>query len=508
VVERREGAALERGVRISGVDKRFGAIHALRSVDLSLTRREIHAVVGQNGAGKSTLIRILTGALPPDSGRIEVEGRPVHFRSPADAKAAGIAVVHQDPQLFPDLSVADNVLAASPATRGRGPLRVRDRRRSRARAGALLAELGIELNLDAPAGRLVPTEWKLIEVARALAAEAVVLVLDEPTASLDPDGSARLLDLLRRLRDRGLAILFVSHKLKEVLTLSDRVTALREGAVTAHRVTRELDVEELVRLVAGERAVAQHKRGTHGEEVLLAAEGLAADGLGASDLSVHAGEIVALTGLLGSGAATFGRALAGSASHEAGCVRVRGHAIRAGRRADAAARGIGLVPEDRRGDGVVPDLSVELNIALGSIEAVSRPWAVSRRRVRAQAERYIEALSIRPADPSTPVRNLSGGNQQKVLVARWLATRACALVTEEPTHGLDIGAKLDIGTLLRRFASDGGCVVVVSLDIAEYIDLPDRIAVFRDGELVSVLPGDAGERAVTEAAVGAGGRAA
>jgi ABC-type sugar transport system ATPase subunit len=506
-------------IELTGVEKRFGAVRALCGVDLHMRGREIHALVGQNGAGKSTLIRVLTGALAADAGTIRLDGETVTFPSPAEASAAGIAVVHQEPQLFPDLSVADNIVAAHPSDRRVGPLRIRDRARSRAQARELLRDLGIDLDPRRPTAGLAPTEWKLIEVARALSGYARALVLDEPTAALDPGGARRVLELLRSLRERGVGVLLVTHRLDEVLSTAERVTALREGSVTASLPTSELDLHHLVRLVAGDDVAAAHPEETRGRgslavgrqldgaPTLISAEHVPSSGRGEDSFHVRAGEIVILTGMLGSGAAGFGRSLAGDGRSAAGTVSIEGRRLRSGRRSEASGRGVGLLPERRLRDGLVPGLSIERNIALGSIPAVSEPWSLSRRSVRARAQELIHALDIRPPDPRTPVENLSGGNQQKVLVARWLASGARVLVAEEPTHGLDIGAKSEISALLRRFADDGSCVVVVSLDVAEYLGLPDRVTVFREGRLVGEMPGDAPERDITAAAVGAGDQA-
>ena len=483
-------------VELIGIEKRFPGVHALRGVDLRLRPGEVHALVGQNGAGKSTLIKILTGAMRPDSGEIRVDGERVAFHSPADAERAGIAVVHQDLQLFPDLSVAENVLVAHPPTRFARPFRVRDRRRTRLRAGELLDRLGIRVDVRAPAASLAAAERKLIEVARALAADARVIVLDEPTAALERSEVERLFALMRRLCETGAAVLFVSHKLEEVIAISARVTALRDGAVVAHAETAEVTVRDLIHVVAegGLRALPELEAEIG--EPALRAEAVRAGDVGPVDLEVRSGEIVALTGLVGSGATSFGRAVSGARRYHGGEVHVAEGRLPPGNRATAAARGVGFVAEDRKVEGIVPELSVEKNIALGAIENVSRFGWVSRRRMREQARRLMAALDITPRIPGLPAGSLSGGNQQKVLLARWLASRSSVLVLEEPTHGVDAGAKSEIHALLRRYAADGGAVALVSRETAELLELSDRVGVFREGRLVALLPHGATEHEI------------
>ena len=491
-------------VELEGIRKDFRGVRALQSVDLRLDAGAVHALIGQNGAGKSTLIRILTGALAPDAGQIRIGGRPIRFSSPAEARAAGIAVVHQDGQLFPDLSIADNVFVGQPDVRRLGPLPVRDKRRSRREAHELLSRLGVELDPQAPVSQLAPTERKLIEVARALAADARVLVLDEPTATLGPAGTRRLFDVMRRLKEQGVSILFVSHKLDEVIDISERVTVLKDGSVLESTETAKLDLKALVRLLAGDELTEQSGEAPQLGEVVARAKEVAAPSLSPTSVELKQGQLVAFTGLVGSGAATLGRLLAAAAPQDRGTVVVGEEELRPGDRATAVRLGVGLVPEDRRHAGVFPDLSIERNVALSSLPAVTRRATISRAAMREQAERYIRLLGIRPASPQMPVGNLSGGNQQKVVLARWLASGARILVTEEPTHGLDVAAKAEIYGVLREFASDGGCVVVVSLDISEYEGLPNEIGVFRSGELVEMLSGDASAAEVESLAMGVG----
>jgi ABC-type sugar transport system ATPase subunit len=494
-------------VELLGIDKRFPGVQALHAVDLELRAGEVHALVGQNGAGKSTLIKILTGALRPDAGSIRLDGSQVRFHSPATAERAGIAVVHQENQLFPDLSVADNITVAHPPSRLYPPFRIRDRAKARKRARELLHRLHIDVDVRALAGTLAPAERKLIEVARALAREARVLVLDEPTSALERDEIAHLLRLVRRLRDEGTAVLFVSHKLEEVLEASDRVTVLRDGAVVEKRDTASLSLHDLIRLVAQAEVGEVRKLDAEVGEPVLAARGVTSDAGGPVDLDVCEREIVGLTGLLGSGATGFARSLAGVRHYHDGEVVIGRQRIRPGSPAAAISSGLGFVAEDRKAEGIVPELSVERNIALGSIRSLSRWGWLSRRKMRIQALKYIAALDIRPRVPNMPAGNLSGGNQQKVLLARWLASGASVLVLEEPTHGIDVGAKAEIQELLHRYAVDGGAVVLVSRETAEYLGLADRIGVFRAGSIAAVLPRGASEREIAAHAHGAGASA-
>ncbi|MBA2578884.1 MAG: sugar ABC transporter ATP-binding protein [Euzebyaceae bacterium] len=481
-------------LQLRGVEKSYEAVRALASVDLDLHGGEVHALLGQNGAGKSTLVKIVTGAAAPGTGRIVLDGRPVAFASPADARAAGIAVVHQDSHVFADLSVADNVLVAQAPAIGWGPFRRRDRRGAVARTAELLAGLGVRLDPRVPLRTVSPAERKFIEVARAIAGDARVLVLDEPTAALEPGEAERLFGVLDRLCGAGVAVLFVSHRLAEVKRLSSRVTVLRDGAVIAREHTRDVTLHDLSDLIAGRRLDASGAPGRAVGERRLAAAGV--DGAGFSgpvDLDVGGGEIVALTGLAGSGATAFARCVSGAAGRRAGRVTVDGVALRPGSRPSAVGAGVGFVPEDRKHEAIVPELSIERNIALGALRDVTRRGTVSRRAMRRLAERYIELLAIRPPVPTMPAGKLSGGNQQKVLLARWLASGSTVLVMEEPTHGLDVGAKADIHEQLRDFAAAGGGILMVSSEHADILGLADRVGVFHDGRLVRVVPAGATE---------------
>ncbi|TDC47340.1 sugar ABC transporter ATP-binding protein [Actinomadura sp. KC345] len=473
-------------VAAHGVTKRFGPFTALDGVDLELAAGEVHGLIGSNGAGKSTLIKVLCGAYGPDAGRLEVEGRTVSCATPAQAERAGITVVHQETQLFPELTVADNIVVAAPHRRW-GLLR--DRGADRAETDALLGTLGVGLDPSRRADTLDLAEKKLLQVARALRARPKLLILDEPTAALEPRQSQRITELVRRLAGEGLAVLFVSHDLDEVRALCDRITALRDGRVVARLARQEATPHGLVELVAGRTlANAPDREAQAAGDVLVEAK--LPD---APELELRHGEVVTMTGILGSGAGRFARTLAGARRpprHAPARVAVAGREVRPHNRVAAVAAAIGFVPEERKRDGVQPLLSIERNIALGDVKAFTRLGVLDRRKMRAEALRLIADLDVRPADPAFPAGLLSGGNQQKVLIARWLAAGSRVLVVEEPTHGIDIGAKEHVLRQLRAFADERGCVVVVALESEEFRSITDRYLAFRRGRLVAELTAD------------------
>jgi ABC-type sugar transport system ATPase subunit len=469
----------------------YSSVVVLRDVSFELRRGRVAGLVGENGSGKSTLLKIMTGALGPSRGRLLLDGEEVAFSSPADAQRAGLAVVHQDYNLFNDLTVAENVYGVAHALPRRTWSRRVDRRRLSQLVEALLADLGIPVPTGALVRSLDAVERKFVEIARAMVVRPRFLILDEPTASLEPAAAERVLELIDRLREQGTGIAVVSHRLHEITSVSDQVTVLRDGQRIALAPAGTSE-HELARLVGGpqvERARAREDRpapDVAGGAPVLRLEGVRVTPAAPPiDLEVRAGEIVGLTGLLGSGAARL-LAMAGGSVPLAGRARVDGVPARIGSPIAARKLGIGFIPEDRKGAGVVPEQSVAANIALASLERTSRGPLLDRRAIDAQARRYRDELGIRLPSIHAPVRSLSGGNQQKVLLARWLASGARLLVIDEPTHGVDVGGKAQIHELLRRFADDGGAVLVASTDVGEVLDLCDRVGVLRHGELVSL----------------------
>ena len=480
-------------VEMSGITIEFPGVRALDGVGLRLFPGEVHALMGENGAGKSTLIKALTGVYRYDAGTVTVGGVQQQFATPADAQAAGISTVYQEVNLCPNLTVTENIVLGREPRR-RGSI---DRRASRERARRVLAELNLDLDPGSVLGRYPIALQQLVAIARAVDTDAKVLVLDEPTSSLDAGEVAELFRVVRALRDRGVAILFVSHFLDQVYEISDRMTVLRNGRLVAEHRTAELPRLQLVQEMIGrELATLEHldREPAHDRPAdavpRLSARGLGRTGaIAPTDLDVHAGRVTGLAGLLGSGRTELTRLLFGADRASSGTVEVDGKAVKLRTPRAAIAQGIAFCSEDRKGEGVVGDLTVRDNVLL-ALQA-RRGWL--RRIPRGQGDelvaRYIQALDIRPADPGALIRNLSGGNQQKVLLARWLLTEPRLLLLDEPTRGIDIGAKAQIQALVSQLASEGMSVVFVSAELEEVLRISDRITVLRDHRTVADLDG-------------------
>ncbi|QNE21971.1 sugar ABC transporter ATP-binding protein [Kribbella qitaiheensis] len=469
-----------RGIRIA-----FPGVKALQGVDFRLLPGEVHALMGENGAGKSTLIKALTGVYAIDDGTVSVAGREQQFASPADSQAAGISTVYQEVNLCPNLTVAENMLL------GREPHRFGriDVKAMNARAGSILDRLGLSIDPGSGLGEHPIAIQQLVAIGRALDIEARVLILDEPTSSLDADEVTRLFTVIGTLRDQGVAILFVSHFLDQVFEISDRMTVLRNGKLVGEYRTDGITQLELVEAMIGRELEKLDRLEHHGTAAapaegrvpLLQVLGLSRKGsLQAVDLEIYDGEVIGIAGLLGSGRTELARLLFGADTADAGTIDVRGtrHRFRTPRNAIGAK--IAFSSEDRRAEGVIEDLTIADNMLL-TLQA-ARGWlrpVPPRTRERLVAE-YIEALDIRPPEPGALMRNLSGGNQQKVLLARWLITQPALLILDEPTRGIDIGAKTQIQQLVAKLAADGMSVVFISTELEEVLRLSDRVLVMRD----------------------------
>jgi rhamnose transport system ATP-binding protein len=487
---------------LEGVSKSFGAVAALRDVRLDLVAGEAHALVGENGAGKSTLVKVLAGVHPPDAGTVLLDGEPVAFGGPADARAAGIAVIYQEPTLFPDLSVAENIFVGRQPLRG---LRRIDPAAMRSRTVALFDRLGVHIDPDRPARGLSIADQQLVEIAKALSFDARVLVMDEPTAALSGVEVDRLFAVARSLRDAGAAVLFISHRFDEVFALCERITVMRDGRWIATDRTEDLTVDRLVRTMVGREVSALYPKlpATTGD-VRLEVNGLSRRGF-FDDVSfaVRGGEIVALAGLVGAGRSEVIRAVFGIDRYDGGEVLVDGRRLTPGSTPAAIAAGLALVPEDRRQQGLVMELSVERNTTLPRRWSLSRLGLLTGAAERRSAATWTRRLRVKAARPTDPVSTLSGGNQQKVVLAKWLSTEPRVLIVDEPTRGIDVGTKAEVHRLLSQLAADGVAVLMVSSELPEVLGMADRVLVMHEGKLVADIPrARANEESVMFAATG------
>jgi rhamnose transport system ATP-binding protein len=457
--------------------------------------------VGENGAGKSTLVKIFAGVHGPDSGHLYVNGREVVLGGPADARDAGIAVIYQEPTLFPDLTVLENMFV------GRQPLRSWrriDRKAMHAQARAIFERLGVHLDPDRIARGLSIAEQQLAEIAKALSLDARVIVMDEPTAALSAVEVARLFRVAATLRESGVAVLFISHRLEEVFELCQRVTVLRDGTLVLARELVGLTADDLVRYMVGrDLPVREPSEQSLGETVLevsrLTREGVFLD----VSFDVRAGEIVALAGLVGAGRSEVARAVFGIDSYDAGSVRVGGRALRRRSPSAAMAASVGFVPEDRRQQGLVMSFSITRNIVLASLRRLERGGLLFGGVERRFAADWAQRLQIRYGRLSNPVSSLSGGNQQKVVLAKWLARRPSLLIVDEPTRGIDVGTKGEVHRLLDELAAEGIAILMISSELSEVLRVADRILVMREGRLVAEFDHvDASEETIVAAATG------
>jgi simple sugar transport system ATP-binding protein len=484
------------------ISRAFPGVQALSGVELTLRAGEVHALMGQNGAGKSTLIKVLTGVYAPDAGSIELLGRTVTPESPIHAQELGISAVHQESHLLPNLSVAENICA------GRYPRRAWTRgggidwRETERRAAKLLASLGINLDVTQLAGPLPAALQQLATVARAVSTDARVLILDEPTSSLDADEVQALFALIRRLRDQGVAILFVTHFLDQVYEICDRMTVLRNGRFVGEYACARLDAHGLIAAMVGREVAATEKppvpesAGTVGAPVLAARELSRRGQLKPMDIELKRGEVLGLAGLLGSGRTELARLLFALDERDTGEISIDGQPAKLDNPADALRLGLGFCPEDRKHSGIVADLSVRENIALALQARMGLTKFLKVSEQRQIAEKLVAALGVKTASIETPIGQLSGGNQQKAIIARWLATHPRVLILDEPTRGIDIAAKQELMNEILELARGGTAVLFISAEIDEVVRVSDRIMVLRDRAKAGELPRGADENAV------------
>jgi rhamnose transport system ATP-binding protein len=489
-------------IALDGAEKSYGAVRALRQGTLSLQPGEVRGLVGENGAGKSTLVKLLGGVVRLDTGEMRVDGELVDFHSPTAARDAGIAVIYQEPTLFPDLSVAENVVMGFHPL---GSLRRIDRGAMRRQVRGLLDRLGVSLDADRPVRGLSIADQQIVEIAKALSFEARVLIMDEPTAALSGNEVERLFTVVRALREEGAAVLFISHRIEEVFAICDTVTVMRDGAVVHDARIADMTPDDMVRRMVGRElsALFPKQDAEIGAPVLtvhrLTREGVFFD----VSFEVRAGEIVALAGLVGAGRSEVARAIFGIDRPDAGHVEVEGRKVPPGRPLAAMRAGIGFVPEDRRQQGLVMDLSIARNATMTRTGALTRGGLIGSRAEDRLASEWATRLQLKFHRLADPVGFLSGGNQQKVVLAKWLATEPKLLILDEPTRGIDVGTKSEVHRLMSELAGRGLAVLMISSELPEVLGMADRVLVMHEGRLTAEIPrAQADEENVIRAATG------
>ena len=475
-------------LEVGGISKSYAGVRALKRVSFELLAGEVHAVVGENGAGKSTLIKIVTGAVAHDSGTLRIEGRLVEHHNPTQARSLGIAVVYQQPALFPDLTVAENIALGLESG---GPWRRIDWKARARVAREVLARAGADISPDARVSTLSMPEQQIVEIAKAIGAHAKILILDEPTASLTDREVERLFQAIATVRAEGAGIVYISHRLEEVAAIADRVTVLRDGETIATCDAKGIGRAELIRMMVGREIEAIFpKRAVPIGEVALEVRNLSsrAAGIRGVSLDVRAGEILGLSGLVGSGRTQLAETIFGLTPAESGEIRLKGRTVRIASPAEAIRHRIGYVPEDRRQHGVVMSMPICANISLADLPAVCRNGLIDHAAEDALARSYVERLRVKTHSIHAEAGSLSGGNQQKVALARWLAIQPAVLILDEPTQGVDVGSKSEIHGLIVDLAEQGMAILMISSELPEILGMSDRIAVMHEGRIAGVLP--------------------
>ncbi|MER9305316.1 sugar ABC transporter ATP-binding protein [Mesorhizobium sp. M0293] len=474
-------------LQFQGISKLFPAVRALNDVSFSVSAGEIHGLLGENGAGKSTLLRILSGVYRPTAGSVLIDGKPVTLANPVAARAAGVAMIHQELQQVPRLSVAQNMFLGHPLTRG---IFVARREQER-RAAEALAAIDPSIDPAAPLGTLKVAQRQIVEIARALLDRARIVAMDEPTSSLTPSEFERLAHVITGLARDGVAVVYVSHKLDEVFGICRRATIMRDGGVVDSVDLKELSEKAVVAMMVGRELAQEHHSSHASDEVMLSARGLSsATKVRNVSFDLHRGEVLGIAGLVGSGRTELLRLLAGADRATAGTIAIDGKATRFASPRDAIAAGIGLVPEERKREGIVPLRSITSNMALASMGVFASRGLIDHTRLKQVAVDKMGRVNLRPFLLDRPIRLFSGGNQQKAIIGRWLAAGTRILLFDEPTRGIDVGAKAEIYHLIEELAAEGHAVIVVSSELPEVIRLADRVLVMRDGTIAAELHSD------------------
>ena len=470
------------------INKHFPGVHALKDAHFDVRPGEVHALIGENGAGKSTLIKIVSGVYQPDTGNIQLEKQPIHFADPREAQHAGIATIYQELGLYPELSVAENIFMGHAPMKKRLGFETIDWERMETEAETLLAELNIQnLDVQAKVGTLNVGNRQRVEIAKALSLDARILIMDEPTAALSESDVEQLFSIVRLLRERGVSIIYISHRLNEVFELADRVTVLRDGEYIGTHEVKDTSESELISMMVG-RTIDNlfPKQDPDIGDVVLEVRNLNRPPLTRDiSFSVRAGEIVGLAGLVGSGRSETAQVIFGVLPAESGEILLDGEPVKIGRPSEAVEYGIGYVPEDRGHQGLIREMTIRENTSMPVLKTVSKNTFINRGKERQLANRSIQQLSIRATGPDQITNKLSGGNQQKVVVSKWLASNPKLLIMDEPTRGIDVGAKAEIHRLMSRLAAEAGlAILMISSELPEILAMSDRILVMREGRLV------------------------
>ncbi|ANU18664.1 D-xylose ABC transporter ATP-binding protein [Planococcus maritimus] len=475
-------------INMTDICKSFSGNAVLKNVHFSLQKGEIHALMGENGAGKSTLMKIMSGIYTRDSGTVEVKGEQVQFTSPKQAEAKGIAVIHQELNILPHLSIADNLFLGREETVGRtGILKTKEMER---KTKKILGDLGLDIDPSLPASTLSVGQQQLVEIGKALSMEAEMIIMDEPTAALTDREIETLFVTIRELQKRSVSFVYISHRMEEIFSLCDRITILRDGEFVGERKISETSFEEIVQLMVGRELGDRFpERSSALGEVKLAVKGLSRKGC-FEDVSfdIHKGEIVSIAGLMGAGRTEVAQSLFGYKKADSGTVELDGKLVKIDNPQKAKELGIGYVTEDRKTEGLIVDFTIEENISMANFNSISKKGLLSKDKERGLYDRMVKRLGIRTAGPNQAAKSLSGGNQQKVVIAKWLGIEPDVLILDEPTRGVDVGAKKEIYSIINELAARGVAILMISSELPEVIGMADRVLVMHEGKLTADVP--------------------